>query len=117
MEKSINYIIKTILVSLIRFYQLCISPMLGKNCRYYPTCSQYALEAIEKKGKIFNADECRKELEEYKKTSRLYARRNVKPGKFRYFCQIIRRKCIYGVFYLKKIVRSLERRTGIIKRI
>ncbi|MBE5839888.1 MAG: glycosyl transferase [Butyrivibrio sp.] len=71
----------------------------------------------DKKGKIFTADECRKELEKYKKTSRLYARRNVKPGKFRYFCQIIRRKCIYGVFYLKKIVRSLERRTGIIKRI
>ncbi|MCR4757953.1 MAG: alpha-1,2-fucosyltransferase, partial [Butyrivibrio sp.] len=71
----------------------------------------------DKKGKIFTAEECRKELEEYKKTSRLYARRNVKPGKFRYFCQIIRRKCIYGVFYLKKIVRSLERRTGIIKRI
>ena len=50
MEMGVNYIIKTILVSLIRFYQLCISPMLGKNCRYYPTCSQYAIEAIEKKG-------------------------------------------------------------------
>ncbi len=69
----------------------------------------------DKIGKIFTAEECRKELEEYKKTSRLYARRNQRPGKFRYFCQIIRRKCLYGIFYLKKIWRSLERRTGIIK--
>jgi putative membrane protein insertion efficiency factor len=52
MKKGFTYIIKTILVSLIRFYQLCISPLLGNNCRYYPTCSQYAIEAIEKKGII-----------------------------------------------------------------
>lgn len=38
------------LVVLIRFYQMCISPMLGKNCRFTPTCSQYALEAIGKYG-------------------------------------------------------------------
>ena len=50
MRKGITEFIKSILVSLIRFYQLCISPLLGKNCRYYPTCSQYAIEAIEKKG-------------------------------------------------------------------
>ena len=40
------------MISLIRFYQLFISPLLGNNCRYYPTCSQYAIEAIEKKGII-----------------------------------------------------------------
>lgn len=34
----------------IRFYQLCISPYLGKNCRYTPTCSAYTYEAIEKYG-------------------------------------------------------------------
>lgn len=70
----------------------------------------------DKKGRIFEADECRKELEEYKKRSRLYARRNIKPGKIRLFCQIIRRKSLYGVFYLKKIIRSLEKRVGIIKK-
>lgn len=32
---------------LIRFYQIAISPMLGPRCRYIPTCSQYALEAIQ----------------------------------------------------------------------
>ncbi|AQW95673.1 membrane protein insertion efficiency factor YidD [Elizabethkingia miricola] len=33
-------------VMLIRFYQYAISPWLGKNCRYTPTCSQYTLEAL-----------------------------------------------------------------------
>ena len=31
----------------IRAYQLCISPILGKNCRFYPTCSHYALECFQ----------------------------------------------------------------------
>ncbi|MCD6541677.1 membrane protein insertion efficiency factor YidD [Candidatus Bipolaricaulota bacterium] len=34
------------LVLLIRFYQLFISPALPKRCRFYPTCSEYAREAI-----------------------------------------------------------------------
>ncbi|MBP3819879.1 MAG: glycosyl transferase [Butyrivibrio sp.] len=70
----------------------------------------------DKKGRIFEADECRKELEEYKKKSALYARRNKRPSSIRLFCQVIRRKCLYGVFYAKKILRSLEKRVGIIKR-
>ncbi|PWM73604.1 MAG: membrane protein insertion efficiency factor YidD [Bacillota bacterium] len=41
---------KTIGLFLIKFYQKCISPMLGSNCRYTPTCSQYALEAVLKHG-------------------------------------------------------------------
>lgn len=36
----------------IRFYQKFISPHLGKNCRFLPTCSQYALEALEIHGPI-----------------------------------------------------------------
>lgn len=36
----------------IRVYQVGISPLLGPSCRYYPTCSQYALEAIEKYGAL-----------------------------------------------------------------
>ena len=32
---------------LIRAYQLVISPLLGPRCRYLPTCSEYALEAVE----------------------------------------------------------------------
>ncbi len=69
----------------------------------------------DKKGNLFSSEECRKELEEYKKKSALYRRRNKRPGRVRFFCQIVRRKFIYGIFYLKKILRSLERRLGIIK--
>ncbi len=69
----------------------------------------------DRKGKLFSAEECKKELEEYKKRSSLYGRRNKRPGKVRFFCQIIRRKCLYGIFYSRKILRSLERRLGIIK--
>jgi uncharacterized protein len=37
---------------LIRAYQLGISPLLGARCRYYPSCSQYALEAVERHGSL-----------------------------------------------------------------
>ncbi|MBN2646609.1 MAG: membrane protein insertion efficiency factor YidD [Thiotrichales bacterium] len=35
---------------LIRFYQLFISPLLGPRCRFYPSCSHYALEALQVHG-------------------------------------------------------------------
>lgn len=41
---------KFILLALIRFYRKCISPLFPPCCRFVPTCSQYALEAIEKYG-------------------------------------------------------------------
>ena len=41
---------KHVLKSLIRFYQRAISPYRPRCCNYIPTCSQYALEAIEKYG-------------------------------------------------------------------
>ncbi len=69
----------------------------------------------DRKGRLFSPEECRKELEEYKKLSRLYQRRNKKPGRLRLFCQVIRRKSLYGAFYCRKIIRSLERRFGVIK--
>jgi len=43
---------RTTLLGLIRLYQLVISPLLGPRCRFYPTCSQYAAEAIQKHGSI-----------------------------------------------------------------
>ena len=39
-------------IKLIRFYQICISPYLGQNCRYTPTCSAYAIEALRKHGLV-----------------------------------------------------------------
>ena len=41
---------RTIMLALIRFYQRFISPGLGSNCRFYPSCSQYTYEAIDKYG-------------------------------------------------------------------
>jgi len=37
-------------VFLIKIYQFLISPIIGKNCRFNPTCSNYALEALKKHG-------------------------------------------------------------------
>ena len=37
---------KKIIVFLIKFYQVTLSPLLGSNCRFQPTCSQYMIEAI-----------------------------------------------------------------------
>ncbi len=41
---------KRLLLALIRFYRTCISPFTPPACRFTPTCSQYAMEAIEKYG-------------------------------------------------------------------
>ncbi len=43
---------KTLVQFPIRLYRWLISPMLGTNCRYHPSCSAYALEAIEKHGAL-----------------------------------------------------------------
>ncbi|NJD23799.1 MAG: membrane protein insertion efficiency factor YidD [Betaproteobacteria bacterium] len=43
---------KRLLVGLIRIYQYAISPFLGRSCRYHPTCSEYAVEAVEKHGAL-----------------------------------------------------------------
>lgn len=37
-------------VKLIRLYQITLSPYMGKNCRFTPTCSAYAIEALQKHG-------------------------------------------------------------------
>lgn len=41
---------KQLLVLFVRAYQVGISPLLPAACRYHPTCSQYAIEALEKHG-------------------------------------------------------------------
>lgn len=46
----LSRLIAKILVLPIRFYQLCISPLLGPSCRFTPTCSEYARQAILKYG-------------------------------------------------------------------
>ena len=52
MMKQISHILSWLLVQPIRFYQKCISPLLGPSCRFTPTCSEYARQAILKHGPI-----------------------------------------------------------------
>lgn len=41
-----------VLVSLVRAYQVILSPLLPPACRYYPSCSEYAVEAIQRHGAL-----------------------------------------------------------------
>jgi len=41
-----------ILIKFVRLYQLTLSPFLGQNCRHYPTCSTYTIEAIQEWGPL-----------------------------------------------------------------
>jgi putative membrane protein insertion efficiency factor len=45
-------VIGWLLTALIRGYQLFLSPLLPASCRYYPSCSAYAVEAIERHGAL-----------------------------------------------------------------
>ena len=51
----LNKVIIFPLVLLIRGYQLIVSPMLGSNCRFMPTCSEYAMESLKTYGLIKGA--------------------------------------------------------------
>ena len=44
--------IRKLLIAPIRFYQLVISPMIGPRCKYYPSCSEYMIQAIRVHGPI-----------------------------------------------------------------
>ena len=42
-----------LVISLINFYKYLISPLLGNNCRYLPTCSEYTKESVKKFGIMY----------------------------------------------------------------
>ena len=50
MKDILTNSIKWVLITLVRIYQWTLSPLLGKNCRFYPTCSSYMIQAIETHG-------------------------------------------------------------------
>jgi putative membrane protein insertion efficiency factor len=43
------------LIAIIKFYKFFISPLLGSNCRFYPSCSSYSLEALQRHGAIIGS--------------------------------------------------------------
>ena len=52
MSKLARRILTWPLIGLIRFYQYALSPLLGKRCRFFPSCSEYAIEAIRRHGVV-----------------------------------------------------------------
>lgn len=50
--KWLSSIFSYLIIGFVRFYQIAISPWLGKSCRYSPTCSQYMIEAIREWGPL-----------------------------------------------------------------
>lgn len=46
---------KQLLLALIRIYQYTISPLLGRRCRFFPSCSEYTAEALQKHGALKGA--------------------------------------------------------------
>ena len=43
---------KFLVLALLKLYRLAISPFLGRNCRFHPSCSVYAIEAVERHGAL-----------------------------------------------------------------
>jgi len=52
LSSVINKIFSWFFIGLIKVYQFTLSPFLGRQCRFIPTCSQYSIEAIEKHGAL-----------------------------------------------------------------
>ncbi|NME98884.1 membrane protein insertion efficiency factor YidD [Aneurinibacillus aneurinilyticus] len=51
-SKQRSFTMKSVLIFIIRFYQRFISPLLPPSCRFYPSCSHYGLEAIQRFGAL-----------------------------------------------------------------
>ncbi|MGL4826904.1 MAG: membrane protein insertion efficiency factor YidD [Enterovibrio sp.] len=52
METPVSSCAQKIVIGIFRVYQLFISPLLGPRCRFAPTCSQYAIEAVMRHGVV-----------------------------------------------------------------
>jgi len=51
-EHSIGLVLRYLLIGLISLYRLTISPLLGSRCKYHPSCSAYALGAVQTHGAL-----------------------------------------------------------------
>ncbi len=51
----VSSVVSAALIFMVRVYQIAISPWLGTHCRFYPSCSRYAILAIKKDGAIKGA--------------------------------------------------------------
>lgn len=51
-QKAKLSLLSNIAIKLLRIYQLIISPLIGPSCRFYPSCSQYSIQALEHHGLV-----------------------------------------------------------------
>ena len=51
-QKAKLSFLSNIAIKLLRIYQLIISPLIGPSCRFYPSCSQYSIQAFEHHGPV-----------------------------------------------------------------
>jgi len=51
-ERGRGALMRHVLIFLVRVYQVGLSPLLPSSCRYYPTCSAYAIEALRRHGAL-----------------------------------------------------------------
>jgi len=55
-RKGIMMVIRSLpprgLIGMVRCYQIALSPLLGRNCRFHPSCSEYFILAVEKYGRL-----------------------------------------------------------------
>lgn len=54
-RSSVHRVVIWLMLGVVRGYQLLISPLLGPRCRFHPTCSHYAIEAIHRFGAVKGA--------------------------------------------------------------
>ena len=52
MTNVVSRVLARPLIGLVKFYRFAISPWLGGNCRFQPTCSEYAIEALQAHGAL-----------------------------------------------------------------
>lgn len=50
LPKTLNKILSGFFILLIKVYQFTLSPLIGRQCRFFPTCSNYSIEAFQKYG-------------------------------------------------------------------
>jgi putative membrane protein insertion efficiency factor len=48
--RVLSIFLSVLLIAPVRFYQICIGPMLPKVCRFYPSCSEYFIQAVQLHG-------------------------------------------------------------------
>jgi uncharacterized protein len=53
--KRLSGLVSAFLIALVRFYQICLRPILPAVCRFYPSCSEYFILAVRKYGPVRGA--------------------------------------------------------------